>query len=260
MVATMQQPQFKSDALTRLRRADERIQNTLRGFREAVDAANKRPRVFSDPRNAEAVLREHQTAWQAEVAEAHRATLAKLAALRDDLEEDITYARDDVRRALSRPSTADGNERLRRSLEENRAWQRIRPILDRVDALQAERDAQQMLTKALKEGAEDDVWALRAELPSYLAGRGSALSADDALMLIDQTIGQHRPAVAAALAARAELTKGAVMVETALDHVTHDFEQGKTRYTLPSWSGAGAYSIDLADAPAADLTHQSRHT
>jgi hypothetical protein len=112
--------------------------------------------------------------------------------------------------ALGRSKPAEPLGQLLQETREMRAWQRILPQLDR--ALDALPVAVAIARDSLAQGDGEEYWALRSELPAYMAARAPEL-VPEARLRLDDALLAARPALAAAVDARAELAQGMARIE-----------------------------------------------
>lgn len=133
-----------------------------------------------------------------------------LAAL-DDLEERAKRARENIERALAetmRLKDDDVMAAILREIREERAWARIRPLLEKTDAAVLLPHIRELARRAAEAGDDIALGALEAEIPAYLEFRGVGSEALAALAAIAEARLPHLPPAARrAIQVREELAQ-----------------------------------------------------
>jgi hypothetical protein len=158
-----------------------------------------------------------------------------------------------ILRAIGRPEPAGATEALLREQRELRAWNRIKPMLDREPSSYPAiwTRTRSLALEAIAAGDDDALAALRVEIGTYLMGRGlSNVDATNGRAQLDTLIGGERPAVAAALALQREVEQGIYAVLLAVNYVTHAIKTGSMMITVLGWDGKTARAIA---APGVDV-------
>jgi hypothetical protein len=163
-------------------------------------------------------------------------TQASIAELRGEATKWKTAAESDISRRLGRPAPADSNEALLREMREQRAWARVRPLLDQVQPLTLDKAVGEHVMKALANGDDDTLFALRAELPAYVEARGASEIMPVILSVLDGKMAEVRPGVSDVLRERRELEVGMRRLLTGFAQAEYMVKQGDFSTVIPAWS------------------------
>jgi hypothetical protein len=176
-----------------------------------------------------------------------------LEAIKAETERERDDALKAVARAIGRPEPPTATEALLREQREARAWCRVKPLLDLEPAQYGPiwMKARTIAVAAIAAGDDDALAALRAEIGTYLMGRGlSNVDAGVGRAQLDALIGGERPAVAAALALQREVEDGVYSVLLAVNYVTHAIKTGAMMTTVIEWDRKTGRTIA---APGVDV-------
>ncbi len=187
-----------------------------------------------------------------ELAAAKDETLRKLAGVREEAKSKEEMANRHLDRALGmRAPSGDVQENLLTETREQKAWARIKPLLDRyseIDLLASEIKSlvsgfilKEDTTPGAYDGSDfDSVSSLRKELPFYIKGRFSGSEADlyleQSINALEEALASVRPEYAEAVALKKELRTGMSMIDLALTYVKHAVENNEPEAIIPTWT------------------------
>ena len=183
---------------------------------------------------------ENATAYQRVVKELTalaETTLASIVGLRDESAKWATAAASDIARRMVRPAPADSNEALLRETREQRAWARIRPLLDLIEPAALNGAVAEHAQQALAAGDDDTLFALRADLPAYAQAKGVAELVPTILSALDDTWAKAKPEISQAVTERRELDKGMKRLHVGFSQAEYAVNQGEMGTVIPSWDG-----------------------
>jgi len=172
--------------------------------------------------------------------------IIELRKLKTETEKERDTVMSGIKGALGRPEPANATEALLREQRENRAWARLKPLLDRELPQLGPllKRAKELTLEAIAAGDEDGIAVLRAELRHYLQGRGiDEAGAVGAVRQVDDLLGSERPTVAAALALQREIEKGVYSIVLGVNYASNAIQKGTPVFALPEWNGTGARTI-----------------
>lgn len=222
-----------NSGLSLLRAIPQRLAELLKKHFQERLRINKSPRLHSG-----ATTDENEAARQGlatELAKLAETTLASIVGLRQEASKWATAAESDVNRRMGRPAPADTNEALLREMREQRAWARVRPLLDQVEPSALNDAVAGHALQALANGDDDTLFALRAELPAYAQAKGASELLPVILTAIDDTMGKARPEILTALTERRELARGMKRLQTIFGHAEFAVSQGELVADVPAW-------------------------
>lgn len=158
----------------------------------------------------------------------------------DDLEAQCQAARDRIEAAVAeaeRRQDSDVQQAILRELREQRAWARIRPLLDQADQTALLAHVQNLAQRAGRDGDDVTLSALEAELPAYLEARGLGSYAQPAVQAITQAGLPHLPPAARqAIKVGQELAEGWPRLMAAFQMARNEASgRGGTVVALPGW-------------------------
>jgi hypothetical protein len=179
-------------------------------------------------------------------------TLKKLADIGEEAKSKEEMANRHLDRALGmRAPSGDVQQNLLTETREQKAWERIKPILDRhsdVDTLASEIKSlvsgfilKEDSTPGAYDGSDfDSVSSLRKELPFYIKGRSSDAEAglylEQSINALEEALADIRPEYREAVNLKKELRTGMVMINTALTYVKHAVENNELEVVIPTWT------------------------
>lgn len=140
-------------------------------------------------------------------------------------------------KALGRPRPTDPSADLAQVTRETRSWDRAKQILDA--STSPETEAKNLVAEAAGAGDDDMVWALLAEVPSYLRGRGVDTETAKATGgMIERMLSKSNQTMAGAFASRQELDKGYPRIGVGVNQALYAIQQGSayTTVVIPNWS------------------------
>jgi len=158
----------------------------------------------------------------------------------DSLEQECQTAKASIERALAaveqRPE-GDSQTRILEELQEQRAWARIRPILDRLDGLALIERIGSLAKQAAEAGDDATLRALEAEVPAFLEAKGLVSYTRPVLETIAQVWLPHKPPAARqAIKVRQELEQGWPRLIAAFQQARHEVSgKGGMTVVLPGW-------------------------
>ncbi len=159
----------------------------------------------------------------------------------DSLEAQCQAARDRIEAALAeaeRRREGDVQSEILRELREQRAWARIKPLLDKAERTMLLPRVQDLAQRAAQDGDDVTLSALEAELPAYLEVQGLASSVPQVLATVTQARLPHLPPAARkAISVRQELAEGWPRLMAAFMQARHEASgRGGPTVALPGWS------------------------
>ena len=158
----------------------------------------------------------------------------------DSLEQECQTAKASIERRLAeaeqRPE-GDPQARILEELQEQRAWSRIRPILDRLDGPALIERIGSIAKSAAEVGDEATLRALEAEVPAFLEAKGLVSYIRPVLDTIAQVRLPHLPPAARqAIKVRQEMEQGWPRLVAAFQQARREASgQGGTALVLPGW-------------------------
>lgn len=186
-----------------------------------------------------------------ELAASKDATLKKLADIQEEAKSKEEMASRHLDRALGmRAPSGDTQEDLLTETREQKAWERIKPILDRHSgADQLTSEIKWLVSSFIKKvdptpGSEDDsdyvsVTSLRKELPFYIKGRFFGSEAEliitESINALEEALASIRPEYREAVDLKKELRTGMTMVNMALTYVKYAVESNESEVIIPTW-------------------------
>lgn len=231
--------QYQSDtsnpnpALETLRGLPQRIADLLKKHGE------ERIRIASHQRLSNRATTDETVAAQQRQTEEEAAlvtrTLESITALRAEADKSNHAAQLDVNRRSGRPEPADSNEALLREMREQRAWARLKPLLDQTEPAALHTAVGGYVIRALAEGDDDTIFALRAELPAYTEAKGVGDIAAAIVTVLDDAVAQSRPGVSDALRERRELEGGMKRLLTGFTYAEHAVINRELSAMIPGW-------------------------
>lgn len=186
-----------------------------------------------------------------ELAASKDETLKKLADVREEAKSKEEMATRQLDRALGMGApSSNATDNLLSETREQKAWDRIKPILDRQSDIDAMRGEIKALVSGFIKKADDSlvyydsdfdaVSALRKELPFYVKGRFSGAEADlyttQSIEAIEEALAGIRPEYKEAVDLKKELRSGMTMINTALNYVAHAVENNEPEAIIPGWT------------------------
>ena len=158
----------------------------------------------------------------------------------DRLQEQAQAAKARVEVALAeaeRRRDGDPTAELLREFRQWRAWERIRPLLDKTERTMLLPRIQDLAQRAAQDGDDVTLAALEAELPAYLEVQGLASSVPQVLAAITQARLPHLPPAARkAISVRQELAAGWPRLMAAFQMARVEASgQGGPTAALPGW-------------------------
>src|SRR5437867_6184920 len=150
-------------SLELLRAIPQRIVNLLNEHGQQRQRINAAPRVRSGATADQNFAAQQQMTRDLEAL--NQSTLENIVRLRTETASLEQTTATSLNRELGRPAPSDTNEALLREIREQRAWERIRPLLDQVAPTALELAAREHARAALAMNDDDTLVALRAELP-----------------------------------------------------------------------------------------------
>lgn len=158
----------------------------------------------------------------------------------DDLEQSCQAAKERMERALrdaeARPE-GDAQSRILAELQEQRAWGRIRPLLERLETSMLVQRIADLAAQAAERGDDATLRALESETPGYLDYRGVSSLATAALDGIGRARAPHlTPAGRLAVQVRQELAVGWPRLVAAIQQARREATgKGGRTVALPGW-------------------------
>lgn len=158
----------------------------------------------------------------------------------DSLEQECQTAKASIERALAaaeqRPE-GDPQTRILEELQEQRAWSRTRPILDRLDGPALIERIGSLAKQAAEGGDDATLRALEAEAPAFLEAKGLVSYTRPVLDTIAQTrLPYLPPAARQAVKVRQEMAEGWPRLVAAFQQARREASaQGGTAFVLPGW-------------------------
>lgn len=174
-------------------------------------------------------------------------TLAAIVGLRDESAKWAAAAASDIARRMGRPAAIDSNEALLRETREQRAWARIRPLLDLIEPVALNGAVVEHALSALAANDDDALFALRAEMPAYAQAKGVAELVPAILAALDDTWAKARPEISTALTERRELEKGMKRLHIGFSQAEYAVNQSEMSTVIPSWDPKQPEHIVKAD-------------
>ncbi len=159
----------------------------------------------------------------------------------DSLEQECQAAKASIERALAaaeqRPE-GDPQARILAELQEQRAWARIRPVLDRLDGPALIERIGSLAKQAAEAGDDATLRALEAEVAAYLEAKGVASYTRAVLNTIAQVRLPHLPPAARlAIKVRQEWELGWPRLLAAFQQARHEATgKGGMTVMLPGWA------------------------
>jgi hypothetical protein len=158
----------------------------------------------------------------------------------DDLAAQCQAARDRIEAAVAeaeRRQDGDVQGEILRELREQRAWARIKPLLDKTERTMLLPRVQDLAQRAAQDGDDVTLSALEAELPAYLEAQGQASYTPQALAAITQARLPHLPPAARqAIKVRQELAEGWPRLMAAFQMARNEASgRGGPTVALPGW-------------------------
>lgn len=236
---------FESRNLIALRAYPAKIEAAFRAFHASVLSITSKPRLASHM-TTDGIARAKQ-AMQAELTEAKAGALAELEAWQRDVNDrQDTLLRIELRSVIEgRTEARDANEALLGEMREAKAWRRAQAILDRTAEPALPHKLQELAKAALLANDDDGLRVLRDEAESYFTSRGVPELVRGVIEMLDAAVGEARPRVAAALAARAEAEIGIHNIKYSLSAAKHAIEQGELIAILAGWERDSAKVVEI---------------
>jgi hypothetical protein len=228
--------------ITGLQAMPGRIADAARAFGRKYSAAMNKPRMTLQRGDQFISANE---AMRSEFAQLRVEAAAALAALRGATDELRESAKAKLAAAMSRPAARDTSEALLRESRESRAWQRLKPILDR--STNPAETVTQLVSEALTAGDDDTVEALRIELKSYLEGRGNDELVHGVAKAFEAEMCRMRPLYAAAIGARAELERGLENLSQCFNFVETAIQQQHQTAMIVNYDGSMQNDVDITN-------------
>ncbi len=222
-----------SASLNLLRAMPQRIVNLLN------EHGQQRPRINAAPRLASGATADQNVAAQQQMtrdlAALNQSTLENIVRLRTETTSLEQTTVTSLNRELGRPAPSDTNEALLREIREQRAWDRVRPLLDQVEPLALDLAVREHARTALAMNDDDTLFALRAELPAYAKAKGVSETAPIILAAFDEEMAQVRPSISTALQAKRELETGMRRLQVGFTQAEYMVKRGEFSTVIPSW-------------------------
>jgi hypothetical protein len=173
--------------------------------------------------------------------------LAKLQEEREEVRSLEKIVRRGIRVRLGRGDSSDTNRLLLEESREKRAWERIKPQLDRLDLVTASNTALNLAREALAAGDDDTLFALRAEIVDYMRGRGDTGGdlGKGCLLTINQEHSKASATVASALSDLQELETGCYQLEMAINYLIASVQNGDVFAPIPGWKKGDTFTLKL---------------
>ncbi len=228
-------PQLLTDIFKKHVESDLRIRN--------------KPRVWAGAKQSD--IFKAETDKQTELNDLKIQTLQKLADVRQEAHNKQDTATRYLDRELgARVPTADVQQNLLIEAREQKAWTRIKPLLDRhndIDSLTGELKTLVsgfILTPDASPGAYDSsdydsISAMKKELPFYIRGKFSEKEAEiyteQSINAIEDALAEIRPEYSEAVNLKKELRTGMIQLNTAINYVKYAVEQNEPEVIIPVW-------------------------
>lgn len=226
-------PPTNNSGLNLLREMPKRLADLIKQHSE------QRLRITRGPQlRLGATTDENAAAYQRvtqELAKLTETTLASIVGLRDEAAKWASAAASDIVRRMGRPTPIDSTEALLRETREQRAWARIRPLLDLIEPVALNGAVAEHALQAIANGDDDTLFALRTEMPAYAQAKGVAELVAVILSALDDTIAKARPEISAALTERRELERGMQRLHTGFTYAEHAVNKSELSAVIPSW-------------------------
>lgn len=230
--------------LTRLREVPDRVARLLAEYeqqRVRIERQHKlAPGPSDDPAKSDAVP---------ELAGLRQSVQARLDQIRAETRLRARRLDRAVASAIDRPPARGEKASLLREVREQRAWGRLRGILDGLESGTPELLAgiRGLTTELLVAGDDDGLAALRTELPAYLRARGADTQIESALDSLNEAVAAVRPGAAAAWQLKRE-------VDLLLPHLTKQLDAAEEaiRAGVP-YSTPSPASVSRAEASPAGV-------
>jgi hypothetical protein len=175
------------------------------------------------------------------ITQAKDAALSSLADVRTTISDHAKTVTTETELQLGgRPDTEDVNENILREARQTAAWERIKPVPDKIPLLDISEKVNSFVTAFASEQNLDGIAGVKRELPFYIEARASDDNQADTVKTIvldafDRTLADGRPECQPALAAKAELLYGVSQLELAVSLCQNAITTNETSWTMPLW-------------------------
>ncbi len=220
-------------SLSLLRAMPQRIVKLLSEHGQQRQRINAAPRVRSGATADQNVAAQQQMTRDLEAL--NQTTLESIVRLRTETVSLEQATETSLNREMGRPAPSDTNEALLREIREQRAWDRVRPLLDQVEPLALDLAVREHTRTALAMNDDDTLFALRAELSAYAKAKGVSETAPIILAAFDEEMAQVRPNISTALQAKRELETGMRRLQVGFTQAEHMVNTGEFSTVIPSW-------------------------
>lgn len=158
----------------------------------------------------------------------------------DGLEQQCQVAKERIEQVLGeaeRRQVGDVQSAILQELREQRAWARLKPILDNLEPAAALLRIRDLVQQASSNGDDVVLSVLESELPWYVESRGAAGAAPQILAAITEARLPHLPPVVRkAISTRKELAEGWPRLAACFEQARRDASGGSLTVVLPGWS------------------------